>query len=51
MNIENEAVNAITSIYLENKTLPSFIINDHPYYGFKDKEAIEKILRIKRFSS
>ena len=48
-NIEDPAVNTIKEIYLRNTTLPSFIINDYDYYGFKDKEAIEKILRTKRY--
>jgi len=49
INIDNEAVSTIKELYLENSTIPSFIINDYPYYGFKDKESMEKLIKIKRF--
>jgi hypothetical protein len=48
-NIENPAVNTVKEIYLKNQTIPTLIINDYSYYGFKNKEAIEKILKIKRY--
>jgi len=49
INIENPAVNTIKEIYLQNNTIPSLVINEYTYYGFKDKEAIERILKIKRY--
>jgi len=49
INIHNPAVDTVKEIYLKNQTTPILIINEHVYYGFKNKEAIEQILRIKRF--
>ncbi|MBR9691536.1 hypothetical protein GOV06_02015 [Candidatus Woesearchaeota archaeon] len=49
INIENPAVNTLKEMFLKNQTIPALIINDYTFYGFKDKEAVEKILKIKRY--
>ncbi len=49
INIRNPAVDTLKRMYLKNQTTPIIIINEHVYYGFKNKGAIEQKLKIKRF--
>ncbi|MBD3355168.1 hypothetical protein GF361_04235 [Candidatus Woesearchaeota archaeon] len=49
INIKNPAVDTLKKMYIQNQTTPILIINDHVFYGFKNKEAIEQILKIKRY--
>ncbi len=40
----NAALDTVKEIYLKEQGLPILIINDQTYYGFKNKEAMEKII-------
>lgn len=44
-NLDLSALDALKSIYSLEKKLPIIIINDKVYYGFKDKEELEEILK------
>lgn len=44
-DLENNAVNTLVRLYNITK-LPSVVINEKTYYGFKDRDEIERILRI-----
>lgn len=45
-NLDNSALQTLKKTYEINETLPSMIINDKVYTGFKDREEIEAIIKI-----
>jgi len=45
INIENIALDIIKKLYIKSNDLPVLIIDDKAYYGFKDRNQIEDIIR------
>lgn len=43
-DISNAALDTIKELYIKKQELPILIIDDDDYYGFKNKEAMEKII-------
>ena len=43
-NLDLSALQTLKALYAIKKELPIIIIGDQPYYGFRDRDAIEKIL-------
>ena len=44
INLGNVALDTVKKIYINKKGLPVIVINDNAYYGFMDRDAIEKII-------
>lgn len=43
-NLDLSAIETLKSLFSLKNELPAIVINDKPYYGFRDREAVEKIL-------
>ena len=43
-NLDLSAIKTLKSLYSLKNELPAIVIDDKPYYGFRDRAAIEKIL-------
>ncbi len=43
-NLDLSAIETLKSLYSLKNELPAIVVGDKPYYGFRDREAIEKIL-------
>ena len=49
INIDNIAIKTIKDLYIKENKLPILIIDGKTYYGFKNKEELENILKTKRY--